>query len=147
MRQRVKAHPNLPVLFGVSRDASGSVWLIQVAPGYPCRTLPCLPSLPIPHFCHPPPPSHLLCGWGSRCRRFGSWSSPDCETACLFQIAKFLSDQEYFPLGGLDVQLEVWDDLLSLQCRLCILQQVCEAMLFLRLQGGTVLLAVRALRC
>lgn len=49
-----------------------------------------------------------------------------------------MKHQEYFPLGGLDVQLEVWDEQLSLQSRLCILQQVCEAMLFLRLQGGAI---------
>lgn len=43
--------------------------------------------------------------------------------------------QEYFPLGGLDMQLEVWEGMLSVTTRLCILQQVCEAMMSLRLQG------------
>jgi tyrosine-protein kinase Srms len=71
MLHQIKNHPNLPVLYGVARDNSDAVWLVQ----------------------------------------------------------------EYFPLGSLDMQLEVWEGMLSVTTRLCILQQVCEAMMSLRLQG------------
>jgi serine/threonine protein kinase len=35
---------------------------------------------------------------------------------------------EFFPLGGLDVQLEIWEDRLSVAVQLCVGQQICEAM-------------------
>jgi len=33
---------------------------------------------------------------------------------------------EFFPLGGLDVQLEIWEERLSAAVRLCLGQQICE---------------------
>ncbi len=40
--------------------------------------------------------------------------------------ARWYLVSEYFPLGGLDVQLEIWEGRLSLPVKLCIGQQVCE---------------------
>jgi hypothetical protein len=33
---------------------------------------------------------------------------------------------EFFALGGLDVQLEIWEDRLSVAVRICLGQQICE---------------------
>jgi hypothetical protein len=34
--------------------------------------------------------------------------------------------EEFFPLGGLDVQLEIWEGRLSVPVQCCIAQQICE---------------------
>jgi hypothetical protein len=37
---------------------------------------------------------------------------------------------EFFPLGALDVQLEIWEDRLSIPVRICLAQQICEVYIY-----------------
>jgi hypothetical protein len=47
-------------------------------------------------------------------------------TPFIFQDGRLFLIEEFFPLGGLDVQLEIWDGRLSVAVRCCIAQQICE---------------------
>lgn len=42
---------------------------------------------------------------------------------------------EFFPLGGLDTQLEVWEGLLSVEVRLCVSRQILECLASLSMLG------------